>query len=134
MTYNIVKFLETLSSEQLATLRAHCEDGKLAYYSCCCLIGAPNADHALTGVGEYCGNQYEAPAHIVAARELPFARLAEDEFRLLGSDEERRAILLPLIFAEQESREDGDPGDETDEYSDRLEMEHSQHADLERYR
>jgi len=35
------------TDEVLAAAIAHAEDGKLAYESCCCLVGIPTADHAL---------------------------------------------------------------------------------------
>jgi hypothetical protein len=112
MTANIQKFLETAyTDEKLAALLAHAQDGKLAYSSCCCLIGIPGADHALVGAGEYCGPIVE---HVNMTRaEVPYAAAAEFEFCGLGVDERlghplsdvlRRERLIPLILAEQSRR------------------------------
>lgn len=40
---------EHYSDERLCALLAHARDGKLAYGSCCCFVGAANADHPLQG-------------------------------------------------------------------------------------
>ncbi len=124
-TENIKKYLQAAySDEKLAALRAHTEDGKLGYGSCCCFIGGATADHALqeapgimylpagTKIGHYAmayraGYDFTAPAEI--------------EFKNLGrNDAERRERLLPLIESEMERRNQlcatagysGDAGDE----------------------
>lgn len=109
-TENIERFLQTaFTDERLAGLLAHCEDGKLVFYSCCCFAGAPTADHALRGEIE----DYDLEPHYIAAKKLPFAAEAEREFCSLAysfasdreRDSQRRAIVKPLILAEIERRD-----------------------------
>lgn len=109
-TGNIQKWLETLPEVNLAALRAHCEDGKLSFSSCSCLIGSRTAQHALGTIGEYCE---EDTVHLEVARSMPYGLNAEAEFDALGnpgdgitppSDDLRRERLMPLIVAEQERR------------------------------
>lgn len=114
-TTAIQKFLECYTDEQLAALRAHCEDGKLSYRSCCCLIACRTAVHALRGSNEeerLRGNQMDYRHH-TEARNMPMAIEAEREFEALGhdyakgiedSDDLRRVRTLPLILAEQQRR------------------------------
>jgi hypothetical protein len=101
---NIVNYLKTVTDEYLASLTAHCEDGKLSYYSCSCLIGGSTAKHSLSSSGNYCGEL----GHMTEARSLPFAAEAETEFYKLGGpmsfDHERRKQLLPLLLAESDRR------------------------------
>lgn len=109
-TENIVKFLQTAySNERLAALRAHCEDGKLAYDSCCCLVGIPTATGALKSARPKYWTGWDDnhdPIHNIIGRQWPFGREAESEFSVLGdTDAERQERLLPLILAEQERRE-----------------------------
>jgi len=85
------------TDKRLAMLKAHCEDGRLGYHSCCCLVGIPTADHPLGAV--------ESDMHYIEALLLPGAIEAEKEFFLLGSDEDRRRVLLPLIEAEIAQRD-----------------------------
>lgn len=110
-TENIVKFLQTAySDERLAALLAHAQDGKLAFYSCCCMAGGATADHPLKGTIR----EYAEQPHYVRAMELPFAYEAEREFCFLAddtctsseqADAMRRVKIQPLIIAEQERRE-----------------------------
>lgn len=109
-TENIVKFLQTAySDERLAELLAHCQDGKLAFRSCCCFIGISTADHALAGANE----DYYSIQHYMSARSLPFAKQAEEEVCYLADmrsndserNAQRRAKLIPLILAEIERRD-----------------------------
>ena len=94
------------SDENLAHALAHAECGRLAYYSCCCLIGIPTADHPLRGMlylengpGRY--NHYtKVKAMWNDAHQAEFAY-----FRLADTDTERRQILIPLIYAEMERRD-----------------------------
>lgn len=109
-TTAIQEFLKCYTDEQLAALRAHCEDGKLVYRSCCCLTGAKTATHALRGSYEdqWNGGIGYDYSHYTEASRLSGAIEAEREFEALGgndSDEERRQIVLPLILAEQQRRE-----------------------------
>lgn len=93
------------TDERLAMLLAHTEDGKLAFNSCCCVIGLPTANHALTGWLELCP---DGRKHVLQARgkEGSDGDHAEDAFLELGfTDETRRAKLLPLIYAEVERRD-----------------------------
>lgn len=108
-TENIVMFLQTAyTDEKLAALLAHAQDGKLAFDTCCCLIGIPTANHALKGarptvwVGWSDGT---GSTHHFESRGWQFGRLAEHEFAALGQDDaERRERIIPLIIAEQERR------------------------------
>lgn len=99
------------TDERLAMLLAHAQDGKLAFYSCCCLIGIPTADHPLC-------SEMEKPYHSIAARRtLPNAEAAEGAFARLGvdaraadqsdeaDDQRARTKLIPLIEAEMERRQ-----------------------------
>lgn len=101
-TVAIDKFLQTAySDDKLAALLAHAEDGKLSFGSCCCLIGSANADHTLqqSNFAAVMGTPFAA--HLLLARELPFAKEAEKEFdNLADSNSERREIVIPLIKAE----------------------------------
>lgn len=109
-------FLAThYSDEKLAALLAHAEDGKLAFYSCCCLVGTATSNHALRGHSAIldaiawlpCGvPPFMFPQHYRDAKELNGAEAAENAFMMLGeSDEERRAALMPLIEKEMKRRE-----------------------------
>jgi len=104
-TENIVKFLETAySDEKLAALLAHAQDGKLGFYSCCCLVGTATAMHALVAAPK--DRNVTGDEHLSIARQLPYAYAAESEFSHLGkTDVERRKLLIPLILAEIERRE-----------------------------
>ena len=106
-TENLQNYFRTAYSYQdLVDVLAHAEDGKLSYTSCSCIVAAPTANHGLLGVGEYCELRLE---HLEAARALPYALAAEEEFNNLGnprdgltpwSDELRRQRVIPLIRAE----------------------------------
>ena len=93
------------SDESLAHILAHAESGRLAYYSCCCLIGIPTANHALRGMLYLeCGpGRYDHYTKVKAmwsdAHNAEFAY-----FRLAETDAARRQILIPLILAEMERR------------------------------
>lgn len=106
-TGNIVKFLQTAyTDENLAALLAHAQDGKLSFYSCCCVAGIPSAGHALKESSEYDGGEHE-PYHPMSLPypECQLADRVSEEFRLLGEgDVERRAAIIPLIRAEQDRR------------------------------
>lgn len=100
-TQAIEQFLQTAyTDEKLAALLAHCEDGKLAWASCCCFVGIPTATHALrTDLVNGAAGHYSLATTIVGAHE------AEVEFFGLGDDSERRAKLLPIIRAEMKRRD-----------------------------
>ena len=100
-------FLQSYYTDQdLAMAYAHAKEGKLAFMSCCCLIGIPTADHALKGWA-----LAGAAPHYWRAKELPGAILAEDAFGCLGSvdfrnvDVSRRKRLIPMLRAEMRRRE-----------------------------
>src|SRR6185369_7170514 len=77
-TENLQNYFRTAYSYQdLVDVLAHAEDGKLSYTSCSCIVAAPTANHGLLGVGEYCELRLE---HLEAARALPYALAAEEEF------------------------------------------------------
>lgn len=117
----ISDFLRTsYSDEQLAALLAHAEDGKLAFDSCCCLIGIPTADHALQGrtsaFENYLDGHYHLAKYGVADADktkhmepLLGIALVENAFLKLAplhtDDDIRNAKLIPLIRAEIERRE-----------------------------
>ena len=101
------QFLRTAySDERLAWLLAHAQSGKLAYQSCCCLIGVPTSDHSLCGKVDL---SKSTPRHYELARMLPGAKEAEMAFWELGyvggsrlhksSDELRCRRLIPMIRA-----------------------------------
>ena len=103
----IRQFLRTsYSDERLSWLLAHAESGKLAYQSCCCLIGVATADHPLCGKADL---SQSTPRHYELARMLPGAKEAEMAYWELGyvggsrlhksSDELRRRRLIPMVRA-----------------------------------
>jgi hypothetical protein len=116
----IREFLVHYSDERLCALLAHAQSGKLAYYSCCCFIGACNSDHALRGLVDH-----PSAGHYIKAKGLPGASVAEMAFyrlplnQLLPLNEEglgiascsrkydpaRRARLIPILKAELKRRE-----------------------------
>ncbi len=111
-TTNIINYLQTAyTDEGLSALKAHTEDGKLSYLSCCCFIGAATANHALQ---EKLTTMEAGQAlaldgsHLSKARHQNiYGKRAEKEFYLLAvTDEERRAKLLPLVEDEIKRRDD----------------------------
>jgi hypothetical protein len=98
--------------ERLAWLLAHTRNGKLAYQSCCCLIGVATADHALQNKADV---NRPAAAHYHLARKFAGAIEAEQAYWELGylgrsrsaqsSDELRRRRLIPLILSEMRRRQ-----------------------------
>lgn len=102
-------FLRTeYTDEKLAALLAHSEDGRLAFFSCCCFAGLPSATHALRGVAlaEFEILRGMAEGHDKDLDEaLPWFQMS-NAFCGLGIDDEvRRAKLIPLIKAEMDRRE-----------------------------
>lgn len=106
MTENIEKFLQTAyTDEKLAALLAHAQDGKLAYQSCCCLIGVPSATHALQGTLMMAEQPENFCAHYALKHFSTLEKQAETEFLRIGIDDAaRRKALIPLIYAEMERR------------------------------
>lgn len=90
---------EHYTDERLAWLLAHARAGKLAYDSCCCFVGIPQAPHALKGSGERGGSLHYGGFRRSLAEE---AFLCIDRFKF--EDEGRRRILIPMIRAEMRRR------------------------------
>lgn len=93
---------EHYTDERLAQLLAHAQEGKLAYYSCCCFIGVATANHALRlkDVRVHHNEHYER------AQLLSGSRDAEYAFLLIGhTDAQRRRLLIPMIRAEMKRRD-----------------------------
>jgi hypothetical protein len=91
------------SDERLSWLLEYARSGELRFYSCCCFIGIPTANHALqSGV-----------AHLKAAYELDGADEAETAFKKIykpttipySRDSGRQRILIPMVRAEIKRRE-----------------------------
>ncbi|MGH9327514.1 MAG: hypothetical protein ACRD2B_12645 [Terriglobia bacterium] len=108
----IRQYLRTAySDERLAWLLAHAKSGKLTYQSCCCLIGAATADHALRAKSDV---NLPSAAHYHLARKFIGARDAEQAYWELGyqhgyrpaqsSDELRLRRLIPMILSEIRQR------------------------------
>jgi len=105
-------FLRTaFTDERLTWLLAHVRNGKLAYQSCCCLVGLTTADHSLQG--RIPAAQIARASHYAMAKMFLGAREAEWAFFRLGiirrprpfsGDEARRRRLLPMITAELRRR------------------------------
>lgn len=98
------------TDERLAMLLAHAQSGKLAYFSCCCFIGIPTADHALRETFD--SSVYES--HIESS-DLPNEDMADAAYCRLANplthnydtsaDERRRRRLIPIIKAEIRRRD-----------------------------
>ncbi len=113
---DIRTFLSNFSDERLAALLAHAQDGKLAFYSCCCLIGSATADHALRPRTVFWRNSAGKEEHYLHAHELAGSEDAEKAYGsglLAGSvawseskrDAIRRARLIPILKVELRRRE-----------------------------
>lgn len=108
-TDGIMRFLAGQPTDKICAVLAHAEDGKLAYMSCCCLIGSFTAEHPLSGI-DSCPDR---SVHYVNAKKLPYALAAEVEFCDLGSlnsdagreDAGRRRRVIPLLRYELRRRE-----------------------------
>lgn len=106
-TDGIMRFLAGQPTEKICAVLAHAEDGKLAYMSCCCLIGCFTADHALRPSYEI-----ELPhdtGHLFKAKKMPHGKAAEAQFNRLwkGNDGDaiRRHRIIPLLRYELRRRE-----------------------------
>lgn len=97
------------SDEKLAALLAHAKDGRLAYFSCCCLVGFPYADHAAQGYNgsvpaAHSGNPLRGlPPADQAYYHLGSPQPSEEDSS--QSDEARRRRLIPIIKAEIRRRD-----------------------------
>ena len=111
-------WLRLFPDDRLAALLAHAQDGKLAYNSCCCLVGALTADHPLQKSAQQC-NHWDPANHLFRARQIPRALRAETAFNALGCGQEKRRFgrpqygddalrrrrLIPMIRAEMRRRD-----------------------------
>ena len=105
-------FLRTAyTDERLTWLLAHARSGKLAYQSCCCLVGLPTSDHVLAG--KMSSKEISKSHHYWVAKAFLGASEAEWAYYRLGligrpgrevSDELRRRRLIPMAQAEIERR------------------------------
>lgn len=99
---------EHYTDENVAALLAHMRDGKFSFYSCCCFIGIPTANHALRSECSHLGIR-----HYDVAKKLHGADLAEIALAEVGNvtanyDERDRIInrfLLPMVRAEIRRRD-----------------------------
>ena len=122
----ISNFLRTeYTDADLAAALAHAQDGKLSYYSCCCLRGIPSANHALRGARkEEAGFTTEVYGPLDHAKgndalfdlqlsskyqqaDTAYFNLGDPGFghSWLAEDALRRSRLIPLIEAEIARRE-----------------------------
>jgi hypothetical protein len=103
------------TDERLAQLLVHAQDGKLAYFSCCCFIGISTADHALKSrslknevknvLNMDILKHGEVP-HYDHAKDLIGANEAENAYLYLADDDAtRRRIMIPMIRAEFRRRD-----------------------------
>lgn len=116
-TIPIKRYLqEAYTDERLAQLLAHTEDGKLSYNSCCCLIGAATANHALKAASSNYGGEHYAAAKTLDGKINGYEKFAPYSafyklsaevayHQLAATDEGRRAALLPMIREEIERRD-----------------------------
>ena len=106
-------FLRTAyTDERLTWLLAHARSGKLAYQSCCCLVGLPTSDHVLAG--KLSSKEISKSRHYWVAKAFLGASEAEWAYYRLGligragskisSDGLRRRRLIPMVQAEIERR------------------------------
>jgi len=97
------------TDEKLIALLAHTEDGKLSYWSCCCFAGLPSAIHALRSYNREDMDQEFNAGHLWDPEDSKTDALwvvMSGVFGLLAAtDEERRAKLIPFIYAEIFRRE-----------------------------
>jgi hypothetical protein len=124
---SIRAFLRQMGDEELAILLAHAQSGRLAFNSCCCLIGLAtikDADHAPLGRTTFpvtnpdgrVVQETQLSGHYWLARDLEGALAAETAFRDLVPDPKsaalaeendtlRRRILIPLVRGEIRRRD-----------------------------
>jgi hypothetical protein len=108
---------EHYTDERLAMTLAHARDGKMSYYTCCCLVGlaTPEIPHALQGrlVGMY--THENAPSDIIVhirlrdalclpctGADLAYRELTHNDH--LEGEAIRRRILIPIIRCEMRRR------------------------------
>src|SRR5437879_3754341 len=102
------QWLKFYSDERLAALLAHAQSGRLAFQSCCCLVGSLTADHPLCG--QWVNGDNIKRTHYKEVVKYLWAAHAEIAYRAWGKpevivpldlrDERRRRILIPIIRAQ----------------------------------
>lgn len=109
------------TTDTLIEVIGHVRNGTFTFSSCCCLIGVVTADHPLVQDDRnlaLTGPTNVLAEHYLRARELPFARAAEDAYYLFGyatipmEDSDfledsltlRNRRLLPILLAELKRR------------------------------
>ena len=97
-------YLQTRYSDaDLVAALAHARDGKLSFFSCCCVAGVPTAPHALQEVSSECVSAFP-DNHIPLYDD--FAEAVSDAYSALGEDDDqRRRRLIPMLQAELRRRE-----------------------------
>jgi len=101
------------TDERLAALLAHAQQGKLAFDSCCCLLGCSNAPHSLLGKSERASSPNGGLLHHWEVRRLAGyppscanSHPAEIAFsKLPGTFDQRHHILIPVVKAEMRRRD-----------------------------
>ena len=102
---HIRAYLQTAySDEKLCQLLAHAQSGKLSFFSCCCLVGIPSADHALQGLGEY-GSHYSSNDYAAEQGFAHFGHHVERTGDYRTTDALRRRRIIPIVLAEIRRRE-----------------------------
>lgn len=95
----------------LAALLAHMRDGKFSFFSCCCFIGIPTADHPLQSRSMYGAAQHYHRAHRLrgaSQAEDALAKVAEannDDETMGQRDARVYTFLLPIVRAEMRRRD-----------------------------
>ena len=106
-------YLRRYPLDRLCMLLAHAQADKLAFWSCCCLIGVETAGHALRAEEQ---GAFADPEHYRRALDIPGAHEAEQAYNYLslgkcgfyhaeGGDAMRRRRIIPMIRAELRRRE-----------------------------
>lgn len=99
-------FLPNYTDEGLAALLAHAQNGKLAFKSCCCLIGCATATGKLQPEYFSAGWQGENHAsHLDDAKRLPMAEKAEAAFNSIG----RATLTMVEVLSELDKTLDLNP-------------------------
>jgi hypothetical protein len=95
------------TDEKLAALLAHCENGGLSFWSCCCFAGIPSAQHPLRGRFGLCSgiNESMLSGHEEVVDRALWGRMSSAFCGLADTDRGRRARLIPLIKVEVIIRE-----------------------------
>jgi len=95
----------SMGDEELAMTLAHAQSGRLAFYSCCCLIGMATIREAAHAPRPELLSPIFSESHYNLARTLAGALEAEAAFRSIVSDGKRRRVLIPILRAEIKRRD-----------------------------